>query len=176
MRFAAILAVPAVVLAASSAPAPANQVVGTSTYYQYSTVTITSCLPTVTDCPAKSTITSVTSIPVTTTTTYSKAPEVPHSVAKVETCAPPATVTSYVTVCPEATKPATLIPATSVPASSAPAKPATSVPSSSKPGVAAPTAVVPAKNSTLSFVNGAASVQMGGAGIIAVAGMAVLFL
>lgn len=171
MRFAAILAVPAVVLAASSAPAPANQVVGTSTYYQYSTVTITSCLPTVTDCPAKSTITSVTSIPVTTTTTYSKAPEVPHSVAKVETCAPPATVTSYVTVCPEATKPATLIPA-----SSAPAKPATSVPSSSKPGVAAPTAVVPAKNSTLSFVNGAASVQMGGAGIIAVAGMAVLFL
>lgn len=123
------------------------------------------------DCPAKSTITSVTSIPVTTTTTYSKAPEVPLTSAKVETCPPPATVTSYVTVCPEATKPATLVPATSVPT-----KPATSVPSSTKPGVAAPTAVVPGKNTTVPFINGAASAQVGGAGIIAVAGMAVLFL
>jgi len=179
MRFSTmLLAAPAAVAAMQSAGGPVP-VVGVSTYYQTSTITITSCLPTVTDCPAKSTIVTVTSIPViTTTTAYVKPTTTPYvavpassNAIKLETCIPSTvTVTLYAT-------PSTNVPAASVPASSAPyvAVPATVVPAASKPYSTG--ALIP-KNTTVPFLqaNSGSTFQVSSAALIVVGGVVALFL
>jgi len=64
MRFAAATVVAGAALAAASYKPD-------STVYSTDYVTITSCAPTVTDCPAESTVVSSTVIPLTTSTVYS---------------------------------------------------------------------------------------------------------
>ena len=79
MRFAAAAALFASVALADYSAEPE------STVYSTDYVTITSCGPTVTNCPAKSTVTSSTIYPVTTSTIYST------TVRTVTSCAPTVT-------------------------------------------------------------------------------------
>jgi len=174
MRFSTMLIAPAAVAAMSSAGAPSS-VTGVQTLYSTQTITITSCLPTVTDCPARETTTLV-PIGVTTTTAWIAPPvETSKSVpATSSAVCVPATVTSYVTVCPA---PTSSVPATSIPVSS---KPATSIPATSVPGYSTPVgtgAYVP-KNTTVPYMqaNAGTTVQAGSAAIIALAGVVAFFL
>ncbi|KFY32649.1 hypothetical protein V494_07854, partial [Pseudogymnoascus sp. VKM F-4513 (FW-928)] len=70
-----------------------------STVYQTEEVTITSCAPTVTDCPAHSTVVSQTSYPVPTTETEEPVPTTEAPVpTPTETETPEETLTSYTTI------------------------------------------------------------------------------
>lgn len=67
----------AVAALASVAAAHYNQTVTTQTIYSSHTITITSCAPEVTSCPAHSTVTTVVTVPVYTTVCPVTATEVP---------------------------------------------------------------------------------------------------
>ncbi|KAK5664197.1 hypothetical protein OQA88_413 [Cercophora sp. LCS_1] len=103
MRFTAATAVAGAALAAATAPVESQ-----STIYSTDYVTITSCGPTVTDCPAESTVVSSTVIPLTTSTVYSTTiytvTDCPDTVTRCPADAPVVVVTETVpvstTVCP----------------------------------------------------------------------------
>ncbi|RDL40708.1 uncharacterized protein BP5553_00687 [Venustampulla echinocandica] len=144
-----------------------------STAYSTVQVTITSCHPTVTDCPARSTVTSASVITSVPSYANSSAPVVPTTAVPtvIETPAPvvptpevcvPETVTSTVTV---------TAPTGGV---ETPVSPPV-VPTGGVPGVASPTASVPknvtAPTSPPEFANGASGVK-GSIAFAAVAGVA----
>jgi len=123
-----------------------------STVYQTEEVTITSCAPTVTDCPARSTVVSLTSYPVPTTT---KAPVVPTSTEEAEE-----TLTSYTTIvntitschptvtnCPIGKETTITVPHTTAPVPTTSAVPVVPVVSSAAPVV--PESSVPAGPATV---------------------------
>jgi hypothetical protein len=109
MRFSATVVAGAAVASASIMPVPevSSAAAVDSTVYSTNIVTVTSCAPTVSDCPAESTVVSSTVVPYTTSTVYatttytiSKCPETvtkcPHDSTVVVT----ETIPVSTTVCP----------------------------------------------------------------------------
>jgi len=71
MRFSAASVIAGAAMASASLQPAVSSAAVDSTVYSTNVVTVTSCGPTVTDCPARSTVVSSTVIPYTTSTVYS---------------------------------------------------------------------------------------------------------
>jgi len=107
MRFTASVVAGAAVASASIVPAVSSAAAVDSTVYSTNIVTVTSCAPTVSDCPAESTVVSSTVIPYTTSTVYatttytiSKCPETVTKCPYDSTVVVTETIPVSTTVCP----------------------------------------------------------------------------
>lgn len=154
MRFTNAALLAGTALAGTEAPV--------STAYTTEMVTITSCAPEVTDCPARSTVVTSSVIPLTTSTVYTtKVHTVTSCGPEVTECPAHSTVVSTetiavsTTICPvTATETpghwsnSTIVVPPSQPESTGPAVPGTEVPATTGPAVPATTECVPSHSVT----------------------------